>query len=56
MNGYEVARKIKSYLDPGVVLIAVTGWGQHETRGSCDSSRASRSAGIERTTRLVVFL
>jgi len=32
MNGYEVARKIRSYLDPGLVLIAVTGWGQQEDK------------------------
>ena len=32
MNGYEVARKIRSHLDPGLVLIAVTGWGQQEDK------------------------
>ena len=32
LNGYEVARRIRTYLDPRVVLIAVTGWGQQEDK------------------------
>jgi PAS domain S-box-containing protein len=32
LNGYEVARRIRTYLDPQVVLIAVTGWGQQEDK------------------------
>jgi CheY-like chemotaxis protein len=41
MNGYEVARKIKTHLDPRVVLIAVTGWGQEEDK------RRAREAGFD---------
>jgi CheY-like chemotaxis protein len=41
LNGYEVARKIKTHLDPRVILIAVTGWGQEEDK------RRAREAGFD---------
>jgi signal transduction histidine kinase/ActR/RegA family two-component response regulator len=42
MDGYEVARRIrKEHTRSGVILIAVTGWGQEDDR------RQSRSAGFD---------
>jgi len=41
LNGYEVARRIRDLRGQGVVLIAVTGWGQAEDR------RLSREAGFD---------
>ena len=41
LNGYEVARRIRDERGDGVVLIAVTGWGQEEDR------RRSREAGFD---------
>jgi DNA-binding response OmpR family regulator len=36
LNGYEAARKIQEQAwGKGVVLIALTGWGQEEDRRSC---------------------
>jgi DNA-binding response OmpR family regulator len=36
LNGYEAARKIREQAwGKGVVLIALTGWGQEEDRRSC---------------------
>jgi CheY-like chemotaxis protein len=33
LNGYEVARRIRhDYQDAGIVLIAVTGWGQQQDK------------------------
>lgn len=41
LNGYEVARRIRDLRGEGVVLIAVTGWGQAEDR------RLSQEAGFD---------
>ena len=41
MDGYEVARRIRSRGDPGVRLVALTGWGQKE-----DKARAA-AAGFD---------
>ena len=41
LNGYDVARRIRDQRGKGVVLIAVTGWGQAEDR------RLSREAGFD---------
>jgi CheY-like chemotaxis protein len=41
LNGYEAARRIRDQRGGGVVLIAVTGWGQDEDR------RRSREAGFD---------
>jgi PAS domain S-box-containing protein len=41
LNGYEVARRIRDGLHNGVVLVALTGWGQEEDR------RKSREAGFD---------
>jgi PAS domain S-box-containing protein len=41
LNGYEVARKIRDGGDNGVVLVALTGWGQEDDR------RKSREAGFD---------
>ena len=42
MDGYEAARQIRSSLGPGVMLVALTGWGQDEDK------RLSRDAGFDR--------
>jgi CheY-like chemotaxis protein len=42
MDGYEVARRIRANsLNRGIVLIALTGWGQEEDR------RKSKDAGFD---------
>ena len=41
LNGYDAARRIRALRGDGVVLIAVTGWGQDEDR------RRSREAGFD---------
>ena len=41
MDGYEVARQIRSGPEPGVMLVAVTGWGAEEDR------RKSAEAGFD---------
>jgi DNA-binding response OmpR family regulator len=41
LNGYDAARQIRDQRSDGVVLIAVTGWGQDEDR------RRSREAGFD---------
>jgi CheY-like chemotaxis protein len=41
MNGYEAARRIREALGDGVMLIALTGWGQDEDR------RRSKEAGFD---------
>ena len=41
MDGYGVARGIRKRLGPGVVLVALTGWGQDEDK------RRSREAGFD---------
>lgn len=42
MNGYEVAKSVRSRADaPGIVIIALTGWGQEEDR------RRTREAGFD---------
>ena len=41
MSGYEVARKVREEHGAGVVLIAVTGWGQDEAKGR------AREAGFD---------
>ena len=41
MSGHEVARALRARLDGGVVLVAVTGWGQPEER------RRTREAGFD---------
>jgi CheY-like chemotaxis protein/two-component sensor histidine kinase len=41
LNGYEVARRVRQGRAEGVVLIALTGWGQEEDR------RRSREAGFD---------
>jgi CheY-like chemotaxis protein len=41
LNGYDVAREIRSQCNSHVTLIAVTGWGQEQ-----DKSRA-REAGFD---------
>jgi CheY-like chemotaxis protein len=41
LNGYEVARRIRKDLGTGVLLIAVTGWGQDEDR------RRTAAAGFD---------
>jgi signal transduction histidine kinase len=40
MDGYEAARRIRAALGPGVILVALTGWGQEEDK------RRSREAGF----------
>jgi CheY-like chemotaxis protein len=41
LNGYEAARRVRRELGGGVVLIAVTGWGQEDDR------RRAREAGFD---------
>ena len=41
LNGYDAARRIREHLGDGVVLIAVTGWGQEEDK------RQAREAGFD---------
>jgi signal transduction histidine kinase len=41
MSGYEVAQRVRAELGAGVVLVAVTGWGQAEDR------RRTREAGFD---------
>jgi DNA-binding response OmpR family regulator len=41
LNGFEAARRIREQQGNGVVLIALTGWGQDEDR------RRSREAGFD---------
>jgi signal transduction histidine kinase/ActR/RegA family two-component response regulator len=41
MDGYEAARRIRRSLGPGVLLVALTGWGQDEDK------RLSRDAGFD---------
>jgi signal transduction histidine kinase/CheY-like chemotaxis protein len=41
LNGYEVARRIREQGQEGLVLVALTGWGQEEDR------RLSREAGFD---------
>jgi signal transduction histidine kinase/ActR/RegA family two-component response regulator len=41
MDGYAAARRIRETLGPGVVLVALTGWGQDEDK------RRSREAGFD---------
>lgn len=41
MSGYDVARRIRSTRGNGVLIIAITGWGQEEDR------RRAREAGFD---------
>jgi len=41
MDGYEAARQIRDTLGPGVMLVALTGWGQDEDK------RRSKDAGFD---------
>jgi DNA-binding response OmpR family regulator len=41
LSGYEVARRIRSTRGDGVLIIAITGWGQDEDR------RRAREAGFD---------
>jgi PAS domain S-box-containing protein len=41
MDGYEAARQIREALGPGVMLVALTGWGQDEDK------RRSKEAGFD---------
>jgi CheY-like chemotaxis protein len=41
LNGYEAARRIRQELGAGVLLVALTGWGQEEDR------RRSREVGFD---------
>src|SRR6185295_10476852 len=41
MDGYEAARRIRAALGPGVMLVALTGWGQDEDK------RRSLDAGFD---------
>jgi CheY-like chemotaxis protein len=42
MDGYEAARRIRAALGGGVVLVALTGWGQEEDQ------RLAFEAGFDR--------
>jgi DNA-binding response OmpR family regulator len=41
LSGYEVARRIRETRGPGVLIVAITGWGQEEDR------QRSREAGFD---------
>jgi CheY-like chemotaxis protein len=41
MDGYEVARRMRSFPGPHAMIVAVTGWGQEEDR------RRARAAGFD---------
>lgn len=41
LSGYEVARRIRDVRGPGVLIVAITGWGQDEDR------QRAREAGFD---------
>ena len=41
LSGYEVARRVRDLRGPGVLIVAITGWGQEEDR------QRARDAGFD---------
>ena len=41
LSGYEVARRVRAQRGPGVLIVAITGWGQDEDR------QRAREAGFD---------